>query len=67
MTDLFYTIIIITAILLVGFFGPLFFVSLLDKANKEKKLKTVQLLQKAKKPLQFFMPVMLTHLKNVIT
>ena len=56
MTDIIYTIVITAVIILAGYFVPLLFVASLKKVSGETKLKTVELLSKTKKPLQFCMP-----------
>ena len=62
MTDLLYTILFIAAMLLVGFFVPTFLLAVLSKVNEKEKRQTLRLFQKAKRPLQLFVPAILLGL-----
>lgn len=62
MTELLYTILFIAAILLMGIIVPSFLLAVLSKINKKEKRETLRLFQKAKRPLQLFVPAILLRL-----
>lgn len=62
MTDLLLTIIIIVTILLFGYLVPTFLLSILTKIKTSGQQQTLRLLDKAKRPIQLFVPAILLRL-----